>query len=437
MSDDIRAMVDALTPGEQRTWLSALLRQRKNAEHGLSDIQAEAVLDPSIRPASAAPERQGPARAVFLTGATGFVGAFLLDELLRTTDATVHCLVRTKDEPSGSARLREALSRYQLGDATSVNGRVVPVVGDLGRRLFGLAPARFDELASTIDVAYHCGAVPNWIYPYDLLRGSNVVGTTEVIRLCARTRRKPLHYLSTIGTVLSAGDFAARVIEEDVDLDTCAGHPIGYVQTKWVAEKLVVAARSRGLSASIYRPPFVSGHSGTGVYKTVGDFVYAYLRSSVRFGVTHERDWLVSIVPVDHVARAVLALAQRPSAAGQNFHFASNRPVRWFTLVSWLRQYGYPIKPLALDTWLAAIQGAGRDNDLHPFLPLLTPREAGTSPYDLGYLRSAVDIRCDNALRELPADEVSRADMTEAIFRKHLDYLVGSGVLPAPSRATA
>ncbi len=71
---------------------------------------------------------------IFLTGATGFVGAFLLDELLRQTQADIYCLVRSTDAESGKQRLQNHLESYLLWNE-SFSDRIIPVVGDLSQPL--------------------------------------------------------------------------------------------------------------------------------------------------------------------------------------------------------------------------------------------------------------------------------------------------------------
>ena len=80
---------------------------------------------------------------VLLTGATGFLGAFLLHELLVTTDSTVHCLVRARDTEDGSRRVLENLRSYGL-DTGSSAGRLVIICGDLAKPRLGLTEAAFD-----------------------------------------------------------------------------------------------------------------------------------------------------------------------------------------------------------------------------------------------------------------------------------------------------
>ena len=152
------------------------------------DLRAEAVLDPDIAPeGEAGPTSLRDARGVFLTGATGFLGAFLLDELIRRTEAEVHCLVRPREDSDPMTPIRDNLRRYGLASSEEELHRVVPVAGDLGEPLFGMTREAFGELAREVDVVIHAGAVVNLVYPYQALAPANVGGTREVLRLaCLR-----------------------------------------------------------------------------------------------------------------------------------------------------------------------------------------------------------------------------------------------------------
>ncbi len=204
------------------------------------------------------------------------------------------------------------------------------------------------------------------------------------------------------------------------------------MQSKWVAEKLVQEARARGLPASIYRPAFIGGDSATGVCKPSGDFILACLRAAVRLGVTDERDWLVSLVPVDVVTRSIATLARRPGAIGLDYHFPDPAPVHWKTIVGWLRDFGYAVDERPRDAWLAAIRQAGPEGDLFGFLPLLAGRDGAPAAYDVGYLRSHLVVDCTNTTRMLGAGAAEGASMTAAMFYRCLDYLIRSDLLPPP-----
>src|SRR6185503_18062323 len=199
--------------------------------------------------------------------ATGFVGAFLLHDLLKMTSAKIHCLLRADNLEQGALRLRRNLDAYSLWDE-SFGNRIRPILGDLGEPQLSLNEKDFDQLATQVDVIYHNGAMVNFVYSYQAHKASNVLGTQEVLRLACQIRLKPVHFVSTLSILYSGGNDDGRVFREDSDLDQVGAPFGGYAQSKWVAEKLVAQARARGIPYAIYRPGLVSGHSLTGAWNT-------------------------------------------------------------------------------------------------------------------------------------------------------------------------
>jgi acyl carrier protein len=133
-------------------------------ERTVEELLAEAVLNPAISANGRLYEPIAEPENILLTGATGFVGAFLLRDLLIETDATIYCLVRAADEKVGWRRLENNLSRYGLWESDFYD-RIVPVLGDLGTVRLGLTADQFAELSDTVDVIYHNGAMFNFVYP--------------------------------------------------------------------------------------------------------------------------------------------------------------------------------------------------------------------------------------------------------------------------------
>jgi thioester reductase-like protein len=318
------------------------------------------VLEPGISPHPATPRASaalGDAGSVFLTGATGFLGAFLLDGLLSRTDAKVYCLVRSRaGDPA--ARVRENLARYGLPYGLSYgvsDGRVVPVVGDLGEPLLGVAEEDFDALAREVDAVVHAGAAVNLIYPYHALKAANVEGTREVLRLACRHKTKPLHHVSTNG--IFPPNVGACL--EDADLDALAGaREDGYGQSKWVAEKLVREAAGRGLPVRVYRPGNVSGHSRSGA-SNPNDLLGAVIVASVRLGVAPEIEgWRMEMTPVDGVTDAVLRIAGRADTAYGAFHLANPDPPSAAAVFDAVEDLGYPLRRVPLRDWLSALRAA-------------------------------------------------------------------------------
>ncbi|MGC1396002.1 MAG: thioester reductase domain-containing protein, partial [Coleofasciculaceae cyanobacterium] len=233
----------------------------------IAELHADAILTPTITPQAAYLDAVDQPQQIFLTGATGFLGAFLLQDLLQETTATIYCLVRAANLEDAKQKLRKNLKLYLLPDLT-LDKRVVIVLGDLGQPRFGLSEQQFSELATSVDLIYHNGAFVNLIYPYSALRSVNVLGTQEILKLASQIKVKPVHFISTLDVFQTPFYAGLKAILEDDDLTNVEGLADGYAQTKWVGEKLVMAANARGIPASIYRPGMITGHSQTGASQT-------------------------------------------------------------------------------------------------------------------------------------------------------------------------
>jgi len=318
------------------------------------DLRAEAVLDPEIvpHPATNGSRTLRDADNVFLTGATGFLGAFLLDGLLSVTSARIHCLVRPREDEMDS--IASNLRRYGLW-RPEWEERIVPVSGDLGEPSFGMTDGDFDALAREVDVVFHPGAVVNLVYPYSALKEANVGGTQEVLRLACRHGYKPVHHVSTNG-IFPPG---TGLCEEEIDLDDLAeAREDGYGQSKWVAEKLVREAAGRGLPVCVYRPGNISGHSRSGA-SNPRDQLGAVIVESTRLGCAPEIEgWRMEMSPVDFVVAAILHIASDPDAYGGTYHLANPDPPPADEDFDRLEVQGYPLERIPYGEWLQKIDAA-------------------------------------------------------------------------------
>jgi phthiocerol/phenolphthiocerol synthesis type-I polyketide synthase E len=332
----------------------------------------EAVLDAEIRgDGRRAPDVTAP-KTVLLTGATGFVGAFLCAELVRRTSARVLCLVRAPTEAEGLERVRAKLRGYGLPEAESA--RLSAVAGDLARPLFGWTAAGFDGLADQIDAIYHCGAWVNFVRPYRVLKATNVSGTEEILRLATRNRLIPVHHISTLAALAGAMISGSGTIREDDPLPPPAGHDTAYSQSKWVAERLVVIARERGIPVSVYRAGGVLADSSTGAANTE-DYVTKVIQGCVQLGLAPLRDYALSVGTVDDLARQVVALSLRPEALGRTFHTIDPGPLAWNEIFDQIRRFGYPVRSVPFGQWRQTlterVESEGDDNALAPLMAML------------------------------------------------------------------
>lgn len=382
------------------------------------DLEAETALDPSIQPESCFTPTEP--HSIFLTGATGFLGAFLLHQLLQQTSATIYCLVRASSPEDGITRIQANLERYLVWNGT-LRDRIVPIVGDLTRAYLGLPETTFTMLATQIDVIYHSGALINLAYPYAALRDSNVKGTEEILRLAGRIKTKPVHFVSTLDVFQSPAYFNDRLILEQDALAHGAELYHGYAQTKWVAEKLVKAGLDRGIPINIYRPGMISGHSETGVSQ-VNDLLCRFLKGLIQLKAAPLIDRPISMVPVDYVSKAIVHLSQQATEFGQVFHLTNPNPLQLGQLVHDLQQFGYEIEELSYDRWKSKLANIDPDNALAPLVALLTEQFAVSQTYLETSLLSNQNFACQTTLRGLRGTPIVCPPCNFKLLRIYLDY---------------
>ncbi|MFF8828606.1 amino acid adenylation domain-containing protein [Streptomyces sp. NPDC015131] len=422
--------------------LAALARSRGRAVPAIGPV----ALDPAIVPAGEVVRVAAEPREVLLTGATGFLGAFLLRELLERTGAVVHCLVRAADAATAGKRIRAVLERYRLWDDAMAH-RVVPVPGDLALPRLGLGEDRFAALSRSVDAVFHSGAEVNLAYGYERLRAANVDGTAEVLRLAAAHRTVPVHHVSTVGVFPPAGPPVGRVLP---------GHPLGdvtllrngYAESKWVAETLVARAGERGLPVTVYRPTRIAGATATGVCQT-SDFLWLLVKGCLQVGAA-PGDYVsdFDLVPVDHVSGAITALATGRAApgtgaAGGVFHLSSERLRTFAGIAGRLRELGHRLDDVPLEEWHRRVERQP-GNAAYPLLGLLPPSaEAAPAKTPSAETPSAEATPAETApkggsplfdssatRRALSECDVVPAVVDDALFDRYVRFFEREGFLP-------
>ncbi|MBP0000389.1 MAG: amino acid adenylation domain-containing protein [Cyanobacteria bacterium SID2] len=356
-------------------------------------------LDPTIYPENTLTE---PVPEIFLTGATGFLGTFLLYELLQQTRADVYCLVRAASREEAWEKIQRNLKRYQLWE-DSLAVRIVPVLGDLSRPRLGLDAEQFSRFAEKIDAVYHCGAWVNVVYPYSALEAINVKGTEEVLRLASQTKIKPVHFISTVDVFATADSMEIRTVGERDAIGPIDRLYRGYAQSKCAAERLVMEASSRGLPVSIYRPSNVMGSSKTGINQTSG-FIAKMLKGCIQMGYVPKLKAVLNLVPVDYASRSIVHLSRTQDPCGQAFHIVNLHSITWDKLVRWMGKLGYPLKSVSYEAWYAQLlQQASDYTSDNPLVPLVT---VFANPDFIQKSLGAFDFQCENVLDGLATTSI-------------------------------
>ena len=398
------------------------------------DYAREAALDVPIRRDAGPPPRWAQPTDILLTGATGFFGVHLLRELLATTGARVHCLVRARDAGQGLERIAQAAGRCELGRLPL--GRVTALAGDLAAPDLGLPPDTFDDLARRVDVIHHAGALVNFIYPYSELRAPNVTATRELIRLAGLYRGIPIHYVSTAAVLAGFGRAGIRHVSEETPLAYAEYLSVGYVESNFIAEEMLRNAARQGLPVAIYRPLDIVGDRRSGVWNTSTEMC-AMIRFITDTGMAPDVDLPLDFAPADVCAAAISFIATHIAASATTYHLASPKRTLLGSLTDRLRHFGYVIDEIPYQEWVDKLLRYAAGHPSHPmtpFVPLFVDRSPGS---DMTVAEMYLDhifpaYGRENTELALGGSGIAFPPVDESLLDLHIARLISAGYLKVP-----
>lgn len=385
------------------------------------EIDRDLILHEQITPSGYLSEKLKNPENILLTGAAGFLGVFMLNELIKTTNAKIHCLIRKTEFESAAQRLSATIKKFGLEDSLSLaNRRIIAVPSDISLSQFGIPSEHYENLAKKVDLIFHCGAQVNIMASYSKLRTSNVQGTHEIIKFATHLQDKPIHYISTLSAAYLRDENNA--LTEEFPTEQFYDLFGGYAISKWVSERLLTKLKNRGVPITIYRSGYISGDSTTG-NTSHNDALLMLIKGCIELGYAPNMHEQVTILPVDFVSKAIVAMALDAGKHSDTYHIDHPTGIMWTDLVAWLNDYGYPIKMISLSEWQNMLHQIPQSNALFPFLPY--------------YLALAPDyrsppVRTDKAAAELERLNLDYPSINNELLTLYFDNLCRAGFFTAP-----
>lgn len=257
--------------------------------------------------------------AYFITGGTGFIGGYVVKELLDNFSGPVYILVR-KTSSGKAASLKAQFKQHQK--------RIIPIEGDLSESNLGIDTEHMNELHGKITHFFHLAALYDIQASFAQQKTANIAGTAHALDAAKAMGAGCFHHVSSIAAAgLYRGVFREDMFEEADHLDN------PYFRAKHDSEALV--RNEQELPWRIYRPAMVIGHSKTGhMTKIDGPYYLFKMIQAIRRKLP---EWMpmigieggfLNVVPVDYVARALTYIAHKDDLDQQCFHLTDTQSYR-------------------------------------------------------------------------------------------------------------
>ncbi|SDG66413.1 non-ribosomal peptide synthetase [Paraburkholderia phenazinium] len=358
-------------------------------------------------------------RAVLLTGASGFLGIYLLHELSQQVDK-VYCLQRCDQAAAGLEILVKKAAEAGLKIDFS---RVEVIPADLAATALGLDSAAWRRLADSVEAILHCGAFVHHLHSYAEMKQANVGGTEALLRLALTGRHKPLCFVSTMSVPETLS--GARWIEERVS-GALPQRDNGYLLSKWVGEQRVAeCARRFGLSAVIARAGNITGDSRSGYSNYAHNHFWLYNKGCIQLGAYPGTGQQIEMMPVDRLAEAVTALALHPRDGLRVANLSNPEKLavdQWFDAFA---QAGFRLRREAPEQWQRRLA------DVDPANGLALIRD-----FYIGDLSARpLPVEQTGTLAELAKYGVDLSFDYRSLIRLYLTYLRAQGFIEEPAPA--
>jgi amino acid adenylation domain-containing protein/thioester reductase-like protein len=271
-------------------------------------------------------------KAVLLTGATGYLGVYMLHDLLKGWKCDIYLPVRGKTPGDSLKRVNEKY-RYYFGTELKEKEleRIKILCADLEKERLGLEAELYDDICRKVDAVMHSAANVKHYGRYEEFYGPNVKAVENLLEFAAAGKKKDFNHVSTISVIMGKIEGCEAVVFTEDCCDMGQKSDNLYVETKLEAEKIVIAAREKyGLKTNIFRVGNISFNSKTGhLQQNVEENAFSVtVKSFVNLGVVPQSADEVELSFVDATSASVLALFDRANFYNMTFHCQNHNMVK-------------------------------------------------------------------------------------------------------------
>lgn len=342
--------------GTIRRLTDYVLRKRHGEEDASEEDEEKLIMDlvkqyGSFEQHRASSQTNGQAKmktgeVIVLTGATGALGAHILDLLQKNTDVeTIYCLVRGADQHAAQERVSKALQQRGLANLISQKVKIIP--SQLSDPHLGLSADLYTHLATSATSIIHIAWTVNFRLKLRSFVKDNIAGVHNLLNLCLAVPRPDpprFIYCSSTASIINSAPNASGHLPELIQPNPSSASPLGYSRSKWVAEHICLSAHEQTRlhgRISVVRVGQLAGASVTGIWNTKE--AWPMMLSTARLIKClpdlgdEPLDWL----PVDIAAKSFLDIANPVEAEGKGlpvYHVLNpHTDPTWRQMLQWLK----------------------------------------------------------------------------------------------------
>lgn len=327
-------------------------------------IERDVLLDHNIQPLLEQDNQKRTIKSIFLTGATGLLGSYLLYNLLQNPEISIYCLIREKSKTHALEKLVKTFKKYQLNTAYLKSSKLFIIVGDFSKDNFGLQCDIYEMLTGEIDMIIHNGALVNHIYPYELLRNDNVLSTKRILKFASTKKTKKINFISTLSVLNNLSGTNLNFELDKLNLDH------GYVTTKIVSEIVLEEAKNRGFMINILRPGFIFSKQKEKYFFEDTNHFYSFISAILQFKKYPDLEMAFDITPVDFLSAILSNIIMDNASYNKVFNFSNPKKTRLQDLIMDFKNKQYDLEAIKENIWIKLIKNTDENNNLLKFASL-------------------------------------------------------------------
>lgn len=289
-------------------------------------------------------------------GATGYLGAHMLEKLLKNTKSNLYTIIRGESAEVVRERLRDTLIFYFEDDIyMQYRERIFIIPGDFSKKHFGLEKKIYEDLGDKIDCIINAAANVKHYGKFEPFYESNVVGVQHIIEFSQTGRKKEIHHISTLNVAHGKVNDIDNYVFTEYDHDIGQEEENVYIYTKLEGEKLLVSARDKQIDVNIYRVGNLVYNTETNKFQKniENNAFYTLVKSFICTGNAPALNReVLDFSFVDITAQAIMILINKKALKNETYHIFNPNRISFTKLGEYLKGCGYDVDTPNMDAFI-------------------------------------------------------------------------------------